>query len=347
MEPKEVAKAVKKWFAGKGVKVRVKTSGGKTPWVQAWLSGDKIPNEIRAHVIKTVMPNAKIGNPDDINYGNVQDWSIALKSKEWAQVIGLKEGYTHFPSLKKLVRVNYTDPRGQSGFKVHTETEGPYIKDGKCIEGTYIMYEDEAYPGNYVAVHVSSDVSEDSGEPTVNVVAMDKNRKLVRDRLAYRRRKCKASVNEALNEFMNKADRDNRVDKGATGQYDPNVRAAIDDEFEDYPNDGEDKGLKKEWVFYEARKSHLDKINRNTQMGEKFRVNIQTRDGKKFRGKWKDYLAAETELGQQVQKMSEKAGVWDDHNRQIDDPSYFIHRFLESNVDRKNDTYPALYNKKK
>jgi len=129
--------------------------------------------------------------------GNIAEATMR-KNKE------VKENYTHFPSLKKLVQINYTDPRNKEsdGYKIHTEVEGQCVVDGKCVEGTYVMYEDEAYPGNYIAVHVSNDLNEETGEPEINVVAMDKNKKLVRDRLAYRRRKSKSAVNEAINEVF-------------------------------------------------------------------------------------------------------------------------------------------------
>ena len=116
----------------------------------------------------------------------------------------IKENYTHYPSLKKLVNVNYADPRVDSEenkFKIHAEVDGPFVKGDKTIDGTYVMYEDEAYPGNYVAVHVSSGVNEETGDPEVSVVAMDKNKHLVRDRMAYRKRKCTKMNEDHLNKM--------------------------------------------------------------------------------------------------------------------------------------------------
>jgi len=109
----------------------------------------------------------------------------------------VKENYTRFPTLKKLVQVQYTDPRNkEGGFKIHTEFDGPYVNDRGIIEGTYVMYEDENFPGNFIGVHVSNELSEEDRTPVINVVAMDRDKKLVRDRMAYRRRKSNAAVNE-------------------------------------------------------------------------------------------------------------------------------------------------------
>jgi len=118
----------------------------------------------------------------------------------------LNEGYTRFPTLQKLVQVQYTDPRNkEGGFKIHTEFDGPYVNDMGVIEGSYVMYEDENFPGNFIGVHVSNELSEEDGTPEINVIAMDRNKKLVRDRMAWRRRKSNAAINEAINEAIDKS----------------------------------------------------------------------------------------------------------------------------------------------
>jgi len=89
----------------------------------------------------------------------------------------------------------------------------------------------------------------------------------------------------------------------------------------------------------EARKSHVDKV------GEKYRVNIETVDGKKFRGKWKDFNSAYDELGAVVKQLAIKGGVWDKKEAQIADPNYFKFRFIEGNMDRVRYPWSALYNK--
>ena len=158
--------------------------------------GDELEKELKKYGIKL------IDGPDE-NDEFVVSGSLSNIKKWWKEIDDtedpfksgdiIKENYTHYPSLKKLVNVNYADPRVDSEenkFKIHAEVDGPFVKGDKTIDGTYVMYEDEAYPGNYVAVHVSSGVNEETGDPEVSVVAMDKNKHLVRDRMAYRKRKC-------------------------------------------------------------------------------------------------------------------------------------------------------------
>lgn len=130
---------------------------------------------------------------------DVKRFMRGMDSGDKNGLVVVKESYTHYPSLKKLVNVHYTDPRNESEgdkYKIHAEVNGPIVKDGKGIPGTYVMYEDEAYPGNYIAVHVAKKLNED-GESNVTVVAMDKSRALVRDRMAYRRRRSQ-SISEQM-----------------------------------------------------------------------------------------------------------------------------------------------------
>ena len=115
----------------------------------------------------------------------------------------IKENYTRFPTLKKLVQVQYTDPRNkEGGFKIHTEFGGPYVNDMGIIEGSYVMYEDENFPGNFIGVHVSNELSEEDGKPAVNVVAMDRNKNAVINRMKYRNRKSKAAIQESITEVI-------------------------------------------------------------------------------------------------------------------------------------------------
>jgi hypothetical protein len=83
---------IKKWFASKGVKVKAAKIGSKH--IRAYGLGTDgklmgiIPNKIRASIMKLVMPDARIINPNDIHYGNVTDTSIALTVEQWDLVMG-------------------------------------------------------------------------------------------------------------------------------------------------------------------------------------------------------------------------------------------------------------------
>lgn len=181
--------------------------------------GDDLEKELKKYGIKLL--DGPDENDEFVVYGsrtNINKWWRKTDDEDpFKSGDIIKENYTHFPSLKKLVNVSYTDPRAEGGnYKIHAEVDGACVVDGKAIDGTYIMYEDDAYPGNYIAVHVANEVNEESDEPMINVVAMDKNKKLVRDRMAYRRRKSKAAVNEALNEmFLGEANRKGPLSSGS------------------------------------------------------------------------------------------------------------------------------------
>ena len=103
----------------------------------------------------------------------------------------------HYPSLKKLSELNYCDPRSDTtGKRIFVEKEGNFRKGESNIGGHYVIYEDEGFPGSYIGVHVSSEINEDSGEPSVNVVAIDPSRSAVLNRVAYRMRQSKIAENE-------------------------------------------------------------------------------------------------------------------------------------------------------
>jgi hypothetical protein len=121
----------------------------------------------------------------------IKGWIESVKSGDKNGLEVVKESYTHYPSLKKLVNVHFTDPRTDEGdYKVHAEIDGPiYNREAdEVVNGTYVMYEDGEYPGNYIAVHVSKNMNEKKGDKKVCVVAMDKSKNLVKDRMMYRRR---------------------------------------------------------------------------------------------------------------------------------------------------------------
>jgi len=99
----------------------------------------------------------------------------------------------HYPSLKKLVQMNYTDPR-TTECNIKFEREGIFKNGDDAIKGSYVVYEEEGF---HIGVHVSSDINEDSGDPSVNVIAIDKNPNAVTNRVLYRIRRSK-NVEEKL-----------------------------------------------------------------------------------------------------------------------------------------------------
>lgn len=89
------------------------------PYIQIRVPGWKvnfIPNEFRKKIIDIVFPNAKILDPNDILYGNIQHNSITLKYSEWKKVFEtLFPSATQPPESKFVVgeKVLYIDNNGQ------------------------------------------------------------------------------------------------------------------------------------------------------------------------------------------------------------------------------------------
>lgn len=103
----------------------------------------------------------------------------------------------HYPSLKKLANLQYTDPRiNTEGKKIYVEKEGTFKKGDSTINGHYVVYEDAEFPGSYIGVHIGSELSEDSGEAPINVVAIDPSRSAVVNRVAYRARASKITEHD-------------------------------------------------------------------------------------------------------------------------------------------------------
>ena len=116
---------------------------------------------------------------------------------------GLEESFNvHYPQLKKLVNMEYGDPRQKDGCSIVAEKCGKMKKEGRIIEGSYIMYEDSEMKGKYIAVHVSDAINEESGEPEVSVIAIG-SKKSVRERMGYRMRKNK-NLEESRESILNK-----------------------------------------------------------------------------------------------------------------------------------------------
>ena len=80
------AKAVKQYMKKccKG-KVAVRSKGGKTRFIM--VRADEIDNKVRKKVLDIVSPNAKVGNPDDIDYGNIRRQTISAPVDAWKKVI--------------------------------------------------------------------------------------------------------------------------------------------------------------------------------------------------------------------------------------------------------------------
>ncbi len=89
------------------------------------------------------------------------------------------------PTLDKLVNMEYVDPRQKDGCKIVAEKCGK-LNDS---DGSYIMYQDNALPGKYVAVHVSDDMNEETDSANVKVIAIGTSKKNVKERMAYRIRR--------------------------------------------------------------------------------------------------------------------------------------------------------------
>ena len=97
----------------------------------------------------------------------------------------------HYPALKKLVNLQYKDPRTQDGCKIVAEKCGKIKKEnGEVANGSFIMYEDSELKGKYIAVHVTEEINEESGESDVTVIAIG-NKQKVRERMGYRIRRNK------------------------------------------------------------------------------------------------------------------------------------------------------------
>lgn len=115
----------------------------------------------------------------------------------------------HYPSLKKLSELSYVDPRvNTEGKRIFAEKEGNFRLGESNIHGHYVVYEDMEFPGSYIGVHIGSDLSEDTGEAPIHVVAIDPSRSAVLNRVAYRARASKiAESDDGLNESLNLAER--------------------------------------------------------------------------------------------------------------------------------------------
>ena len=87
-EVKEIAKAIREYAKKKGLKVRVQSSKGKAKWIRmslkAWRT-DKFPNELRLKAVKII--GGTPPDPTDVDYGNIQSTSIALRAHQWKALL--------------------------------------------------------------------------------------------------------------------------------------------------------------------------------------------------------------------------------------------------------------------
>lgn len=100
-----------------------------------------------------------------------------------------------YPSLRGLASIQYEDPRAsKEGKKIFAEKEGQLFADGQVYNGHYVMYNDSKLPGKYIAVHVSSDVNEETGTNHIHAIAIDPNMSRVASRINYRIRASRAAA---------------------------------------------------------------------------------------------------------------------------------------------------------
>jgi len=98
----------------------------------------------------------------------------------------------HYPKLKQLAKMSYTDPRIDSdGKKIFMEKEGQFNADGILYKGNYMVYNDVKMPGMFIAIHVSDGEAQDGGPSAVHIIAIDKDSQVVRNRMNYRMKLCK------------------------------------------------------------------------------------------------------------------------------------------------------------
>ena len=129
-----------------------------------------------------------------ISFG-VKDGTL-ISAKE---LIKLNESFkVNSPTLNKLVNMEYSDPRQKDGCKIVAEKGGSFRHGDDVVDGSYIMYQDNALPGKFVAVHVSDSVNEETDEPNVAVVAIGNNKQKVMQNMAYRMRRMKDAVDGNL-----------------------------------------------------------------------------------------------------------------------------------------------------
>ena len=102
----------------------------------------------------------------------------------------LNEFKASYPSLKKIFSMSYTDPRVETeGKKICSEKSGDYSHGEKLYKGHYIVYNDAELPGKFIGIHVSNEINEETGDPIINVIAIDKNKNSVVRRMNYRMKK--------------------------------------------------------------------------------------------------------------------------------------------------------------
>ena len=92
----EFSKKLKQWLKNKypeinDLQVKLSISANPNPWITAISSGYKIPNELRLKILKEIHPEllstAAGEKLDDVEYGNVSKYRLALKFDEWKKLL--------------------------------------------------------------------------------------------------------------------------------------------------------------------------------------------------------------------------------------------------------------------
>lgn len=153
----------------------------------------------------------------------------------------INEFKVHYPSLRQLMDLSYTDPRvDYDGKKIYSEKNGVFIDGDRTHQGKYIVYKDMAMPGKFVGIFASDSLKEDdeNEKPFVHVIAVDNNIKKVNRRVNYRKNKHQ-QVSEAFSTMR-------------TGEY-------LEFEYGRYKNDQKPDLL----VFYDDGNQYIEGINAN------------------------------------------------------------------------------------
>lgn len=169
---------------------RYRERPGKANWMRSF----------EDHVVKLAPEHSGKIDWDTAHYHYFQKHDPKVAAEKYVSVRKQQtnESYRiHYPSLKKLSELEYVDPRvNTEGKRIYVEKEGNFRKGDSNIHGHYVVYEDSAFPGSYIGVHIGSELSEDGGDAPINVVAIDPSRTAVINRVAYRARQSKITEND-------------------------------------------------------------------------------------------------------------------------------------------------------
>ncbi len=96
--PQQLGKALKDYFKSNfNIEIRtryIKTVRGLiNSWyeISTFRTNSIIPNDFRKEIVNMFLPDAKISNLDDINYGNIGRQSVSVYGKHWIEFLNKKE----------------------------------------------------------------------------------------------------------------------------------------------------------------------------------------------------------------------------------------------------------------